>query len=396
MKVKLYSISVSRKNGGSSSLLDLANCIIDCGQEVSFYTVLGKLDYIIYRPSDVSKELSLRPLPYKVVKTMKISPFKKSMNFLLGFLFYSPLSKHEFDGDLIIDGIGLAKYFRQYGNGSCMKVLNHAGSVNAYLKYFGGEHRGGSKEEALIKENYLKMLDSYDRVMFQSESQAAYLKEILCESKGVASAFPIVLKPSVSTGDINSAHLGKVSPYNESEFNVVIVGSVQERKGQKDIVKMLQLLINKIPNIKINVVGNILEQGYKESIDQDLERWSLSNYVIFHGFKRNYLLYIKFADVVVQLSREEGVSRVLREAMALRLPICSYELDGTADLLENKFDSLLYPIGNVERLTEGLVDLAKDPEYRSWLANNAYKNFNNKYSYDSYKSEVTALLDMVE
>ena len=48
-KVKIFTVAVNRKNGGSSSLIDLGNIFSQIGHEVEFFTVLGLADFYIYK-----------------------------------------------------------------------------------------------------------------------------------------------------------------------------------------------------------------------------------------------------------------------------------------------------------------------------------------------------------
>ena len=54
-RIYIYTDAISRKNGGSSSIVDLANNLIEIGKEVIVYTPFGFMDKFIYKPTSVSE-----------------------------------------------------------------------------------------------------------------------------------------------------------------------------------------------------------------------------------------------------------------------------------------------------------------------------------------------------
>jgi glycosyltransferase involved in cell wall biosynthesis len=295
------------------------------------------------------------------------------------------------NNSIIIDAIELPEFFiKKLQKNGCKVIYNHAGSPNAVIKYFG---MNGVKRENLnqAKIEYLEMIDRYDYILFQSPSQAKDLYNMSSWEKDKT----IVLRPSASISDIKSVK-EKDSVLNTSDFNIVIVGSVQERKGQHLLPKIANSLKNEIKNIKCHIVGNIVNEEYRKTIEKDIEKLNLKDKIIFHGFKSNYLEYMNSADVILQVSEEEGVSRVLREAMALGKVIISFKLDGTNDLLVDGEDSLLSPYGNLESLANNIKKVYYDKELYDRLQETALENFKHKYSKERYLEQLENLIKRIE
>ena len=295
------------------------------------------------------------------------------------------------NNSIIIEAIELPEFFiKKLQKNGCKVIYNHAGSPYAVIKYFG---MNGVKRENLnqAKIEYLEMIDRYDYILFQSPSQAKDLYNMSSWEKDKT----IVLRPSASISDIKSVK-EKDSVLNTSDFNIVIVGSVQERKGQHLLPKIANSLKNEIKNIKFHFVGNIVNEEYREIIQKDIEKLNLKDKIIFHGFKSNYLEYMNSADVILQVSEEEGVSRVLREAMALGKVIISFKLDGTNDLLVDGEDSLLSPYGNLESLANNIKKVYYDKELYDRLQETALENFKHKYSKERYLEQLENLIKRIE
>jgi glycosyltransferase involved in cell wall biosynthesis len=387
-KIYIFSDGVSRKNGGSSSLLDLANNLIELKFEVTMITPFGLLDKFIYKPTNVSDQLNIRVLDNEIYRNLrdKTSNKKVFLNKILNIF-----KEKNIKNSIIIDGIGLPyRYINFLKSRKNKIVLNHAGSSNAYIKYFGmnGKIRNTLEES---KNKYLEMIEQYDYILFQSQTQANNLKSMLNGKKCKI----LVLTPGVSENDIQKA-MQKGNILNKNDFNITMVGSIQPRKGQHLVIDLAKKLKNKIKNIKFHIVGNILNQEYFMQIEKKIEYEGIKEYIEIHGFKSNYLEYMSSSDIILQLSEEEGVSRVLREAMALGKPIVSFALDGTNDLLENGKDSLLSPYGDLVSIQENILKLYEDKKLYEKLSKNIKQNFYKKYSKKQYQKKLQQIIKTIK
>jgi len=388
-EIYIFANAVSRKNGGSSSIVDLSNTLAEIGYKVEVISPFGFMDKYIYKASNVNKKLSISTLNKSIFKDLKVSNIKKTVNKILNFIsFYKDIS---LENSIVIDAIGLpSDYIEKLKSNNCKIILNHAGSPNAYIKYFG--LNGGKREDLDNSRNeYLKMINTYSYILFQSQTQANTLKYLAKWNVDKT----LVLKPSVSEDDINKVKKNK-SILSTKDFNVVVVGSVQMRKGQHLLPTISYKIAKKIDNVKFHIVGNIVDENYMKDIEELSLNLHQEKKIICHGFKENYLGYMNSADVILQVSEEEGVSRILREAMALKKVIISFKLDGTNDLLVNNEDSLLSEYGNLEEITENIIQVYKDKILYTQLSTSALKNFEEKYSLKQYKIQLENIIKKIK
>jgi len=384
--IYIFTQGISRKNGGSSSIVDLANNIIELGYEVNVFTPFGLMDKIIYKPTDVSYNLKVKVLKNSIYKTKNPTIIKYMLNKILNLIFSSN-SKNLKDA-IVIDAFGLPyDFINNLKSNGCKVIYNHAGSPNAVMKYFG---MNGAKRDNMqkAKKEYLEMINHYSYILFQSPTQAKKLRELANWKEDRT----IVLQPTVSMNDIEKVK-SKDSILDENDFNIVIVGSVQERKGQHLLPKISKILSESVDNIKFHIVGSIVDTDYRLRIEQDSEALGQKEKIIFHGFKSNYLEYMNSANVILQVSEEEGVSRVLREAMALRKMIISFRLDGTNDLLQDDEDCLLSEYGDIENIVKDILQVYSDKELRDRYAFKALENFETKYSKKEYLRQLSSLIE---
>ncbi|MEM2138967.1 MAG: glycosyltransferase family 4 protein [Candidatus Woesearchaeota archaeon] len=112
---------------------------------------------------------------------------------------------------------------------------------------------------------------------------------------------------------------------NEKEKNSLIyVGRLIETKKVDVIIKALKIIKEKIPNVKLKIIGKGNEEEKLKKLVFDLR---LKENVSFLGYMKNHydvLKEIKKSDLFLSASILEGFGIALLEAMALKIPyVCS-------------------------------------------------------------------------
>lgn len=166
---------------------------------------------------------------------------------------------------------------------------------------------------------------------------------------------------------------------------IFFAGKLIEKKRPMDLLYAYQQLItnNKQPKEKIyllyagdGILRNSLEKYAKEN--------KLEN-VIFVGFKNQTELpkYYAMADIFALPSGEgETWGLVVNEAMCFGLPTVVSDLVGCgSDLVKNGENGYIFPLGNVEKLSECLKELINDNKKRKLFGKKSFEIIQN-YSYE--------------
>jgi glycosyltransferase involved in cell wall biosynthesis len=98
------------------------------------------------------------------------------------------------------------------------------------------------------------------------------------------------------------------------------------------------------------------------------------------------------SDVVVLPSREEGVSTVLLEAMALRVPIVATRVGGTLEILRDNEDALLVN-PDPHEIKEAVMRLLTQAELAKTLTINAYQRLIGNYNWDIIERKYLTLYE---
>ena len=141
-----------------------------------------------------------------------------------------------------------------------------------------------------------------------------------------------------------------------------IVGTVGWLTPVKGPVHLFNAMIHvweAFPKIQLLYVG-------KGPLIEDLKELVLnsgvSEKVKFLGWRSDVQEIIPIIDLFVLPSLNEGMGRVLVEAMASKRPIVASRVGGIIDLIKNGYNGLLVSPGDEQELAEAIIELMNNPE----------------------------------
>ena len=271
---------------------------------------------------------------------------------------------------------------------SAKVIQNHAGSPETFKKYWLNEtHR--SWKNGIDKSLYISFCLDNDYILFQSKDQA---DECVNQYKTLINRV-IVLPPTCDERSIENSYKTD-SPYkkNTNSYIIVNVGTIQPRKAQHNSIKAFAVISKKYSFAQLHFIGSWKNQSiYFRELRDLTTKMKLTEKVFFHGHRDDYLKYMIHADLLLQNSKSEGVSRVLREAMYMKLPIVCYSISGTSNILTNEKDALLAPPGNLKKLVHAICRLIGNRMLGVSIANSAYNRYNQVHSRIIYRKTMLEL-----
>jgi glycosyltransferase involved in cell wall biosynthesis len=95
-------------------------------------------------------------------------------------------------------------------------------------------------------------------------------------------------------------------------------------------------------------------------------------------------------DIFVLPSLNEGMGRVLVEAMAAGKPVVASNVGGIADLVQNDINGLLVPPGDEKALAASIKQLINNPEQAKLMGQRG-KELCNQFSVEAMVEKIDAL-----
>ena len=155
----------------------------------------------------------------------------------------------------------------------------------------------------------------------------------------------------------------KIEPEGQDNNNTaVFVGRLAEQKSLNHLLKAWGKAIPAIPQWKLIIVGDGEKRKKLEAL---VKKLNISDSVSFTGVVENVNPYYKNASFFVMSSMHEGLPVSLIEAASSGLPLISYDCPyGPAVVIEHDKNGLLVESGNIDALSEAIVQMANSLEMR--------------------------------
>jgi glycosyltransferase involved in cell wall biosynthesis len=182
---------------------------------------------------------------------------------------------------------------------------------------------------------------------------------------------------------------------NDGSFRCIIVGGVFAGKRQEDAVLAFNLLKEQDFDGQLFVVGASDDLEYRAKLDRMIGDLSLQDRVIFTGEVRDARPLIQTSDVLIVCSRSEAFGRVTIEAMLAGKPVIGASAGATPELVQDKFNGLIYEVGNPAALAEKMLYLYRHPGVAHDLGENGKHWASSVFTVARYSEELDSILGLI-
>ncbi|MDB6040934.1 MAG: hypothetical protein JWM99_4775 [Verrucomicrobiales bacterium] len=141
------------------------------------------------------------------------------------------------------------------------------------------------------------------------------------------------------------------------------IGRLVNLKGHEDLFEAAPGIIASNPQVRFLLVG---DGPARAEFEVKLKALGISRYFVFTGLLRPNQVsrYIGIMDMLVHLSRREGLPRALPQALAAAKPVIAYDCDGAAEICIPEKTGFLIQPGDLTGLVKAVALLAENPELR--------------------------------
>jgi len=162
--------------------------------------------------------------------------------------------------------------------------------------------------------------------------------------------------------------------YPQFEFIILMASRLTKEKNISLAIEAFTKVVKKYPKTGLIITG---EGPEKENLK------SQSN-IIFEEWTDDLVSYYKTADLFLLTSNYEGYGMAVIEAMAAGCPVIMTDVGLAGEVLIDKKDGLVIPVGDKNKLTDAILTLIENSGLRAELAKNAAKTLNFWLSREQY------------
>ncbi|GAB5400423.1 MAG: hypothetical protein Aureis2KO_20080 [Aureisphaera sp.] len=174
-------------------------------------------------------------------------------------------------------------------------------------------------------------------------------------------------------------------------------GRLSENKGISILLKAITLVVEKNPEIKLELMGGPSEKvTYYEDLAREL---GIHGNVTFFGSQPKNMVLGLFskAQVVVVPSLSEGFGLVVIEAFSVKTPVIGSDTGGIAEIVRDNKDGFLVPPGNEMALANQILEFFKMEKGQEIYGRNAYEQFVDKFELNKVVEKMAAYLsDLIQ
>ena len=173
------------------------------------------------------------------------------------------------------------------------------------------------------------------------------------------------------------------------EGNLVVgtTGRLTHVKGHRYLIEAASKIMNIRPDTTFVFLG---DGELSDELKNIASKLGIEENVKFPGWRPDVAEVMSIFDVFVLPSLNEGMGRVLVEAMALGKPIVASDVGGISDLVIHDRNGYLVPVGDVETLAARIKELLDDFGKREKMGNMG-RRYAAKYSSEEMVKKIDQL-----
>lgn len=181
-----------------------------------------------------------------------------------------------------------------------------------------------------------------------------------------------------------------IKDFNKNTFNIGIFSRIEDQKGQHLVIQALyDLYKEKGQFFNLYIIGYQQNKMYYNKLKKLVESYKLTDNIFFIEFIKNPIKIMNYFDLIILPTYEETFGLVIIEAMIMNTSIIASNAGGVPEIIEDKYNGLLFETKNYKSLKKQIKFLLENPILKDKMIKNAYnfviKNYDYKYHFDYLK-----------
>lgn len=138
------------------------------------------------------------------------------------------------------------------------------------------------------------------------------------------------------------------------------MGRLHRQKGFDMLFDILPNIFKRWPEYKLVILG---EGRLRKQLEKQAQELGIAHRIIMPGFIKNPHAILQKSSIFIFPSRFEGFPNALVEAMALGLPVVSFDCpSGPNCLIKNNKNGIIVPPNDLKKLAEGIEYYLEHPQ----------------------------------
>ncbi|MGH9775409.1 MAG: glycosyltransferase [Candidatus Acidiferrales bacterium] len=181
----------------------------------------------------------------------------------------------------------------------------------------------------------------------------------------------------------------------EASHVITTVGNIRRVKGLDVFIRAAARVVRELPHAVFLIVGNTLEDKHRLELEGLRDDLGLSRNLRFTGGQNDVQQYLDASDVFCLLSRSEGFSMALLEAMARSLPSVVTDVGGNSEAIEEGESGFVVKNEDSETAALRILQLLHGPDLRRKMGLQARQRVNDRFTMEAMIGNLTRIYDQL-
>ena len=283
---------------------------------------------------------------------------------------------------LLYGSIKLKSITKRYKIQIIISSLERSNFVNVMTKFLGSPHKAIISEHTNPEYTYGSRTLKNSIVKLLIKLLYGKADRIIAVSNGVKKALIKVFKIDENKIQIiyNPCDINKIKklsmekveyPWFSEKIPIIItIGRLIESKGHGKLLQAFAKIKKQIPS-KLVIIG---EGNLRKQLERLTVKFEVEKDIAFLGWQENPYKYISKSNIFVLSSNSESFGLVVVEAMVCGIPVVSFDCEsGPREILDNGEYGILVPVGDIEGLSEAVINILKNNDLREKIIQKAKK-----------------------
>ena len=180
-------------------------------------------------------------------------------------------------------------------------------------------------------------------------------------------------------------HWTRTFEQEPASFRLAVFGNLNSTKAQHNIIEALGNIKNELPsNWKLYLIGKFIDPDYAAVIERKISENKLQENVVVTGFIDNAKQWMAGFDLIVLTTIGETFGLVLVEAMKSGVAVIGTDSEGVPEIIDNKETGILVQPNTISDLSDAILTLSRDENFRNQLATAGKKKANRLFDYERH------------
>lgn len=164
----------------------------------------------------------------------------------------------------------------------------------------------------------------------------------------------------------NASFQSIIKEFNLPKNSKIIccVAKIDPSKRQHVLIEMMNKLNQ--TDLVLLLVGATHNESYKKILDDLIEKYSLSNNIVFCGYRFDVPKFLDASKITYLASSFEGLGNVIIESYFMYTPVIASDIPPIREIIDNEVNG--YRVNTIEEYCEKTLELLNEPEKRRKLA----------------------------